>query len=367
MVYAMFSIGILGFLVWSYNTPIYTCVRNISIFLFFFYVSGERKNLVKVLKFLLSILIFVVSVYCLYVVIDFLFLSNNRISLETSRDQANEALREVVNAAREITVIPENTTTQERIARAAGQGTEYIMNRVSPNDLFWAGSSGLFAKYVFTKTPGSVYVKASAGGLAFATGVIGKSIGNKISEYIENDTSGVTTPKPASDSSSGATNSAGQNYPVQSGDSNQSSFFIDIWNFFYDIFHFAFILEPSTQSFFYVFNSLVSVMYNCLLLILVTFLFLFFFTIVKRNKEKSIFSRFSKIITENNMEKILYIFSIVRFILLTMLCICDFYLYMFCYPYSDIAQLCHEALLNLRDGIEYSIVQKYADTPVDYF
>lgn len=65
-----------------------------------------------------------------------------------------------------------------------GDGVEHGVNNFSLTDLLWAVSSGVFAQYVFQNTPGSPYVRATAGGFVFIAGAVGKAIGSQISNTI---------------------------------------------------------------------------------------------------------------------------------------------------------------------------------------
>ena len=156
--------------------------------------------------------------------------------------------------------------------------------------------------------------------------------------------------------------------PMESGDCGLYFSFNDLFYFFKTLFEYPFCETHSIIEYFNNYNTVVTIMYNSMVVAILLFIFYFIITLLIRKKEKSVKDiQFSSNLKGKNMKDILQIINVFSAFFIIIIVICAIYLSIFLYPSKEISQFCDSVMRTLYGGKECLIIMKYLGTPVDYY
>lgn len=161
----MFSIGILGFLVWSQKIYLFYYVNNVIFFILGIIATMQKNKSIALLK---AIICFIIIIFhmktrysCEYVVQCALDNAQNT-DVATDVRQQGPAFQGPLG----------------KFAHLAGQALQYGINHFPAADLAFSTGGAMYAKHIFTNTPGPVIVRAAAGSVGFFGGLAAKATYN---------------------------------------------------------------------------------------------------------------------------------------------------------------------------------------------
>jgi Cytochrome C and Quinol oxidase polypeptide I len=380
MVYAMFSIGILGFIVWSY---LYFDQKNIILFWKLVIVSYALLILTNPTTSLWIKLLIGLVIFLLFVV----FMSDPVWCAESASNIVNSSDSSELPEVSDLN----KTTTREEIAStvgsAVGAATEYLINNVGPIDISAAASAAAVAKHAWNQTPGNYALKGASAGVTFGATFLAAEVAKHTAEYFKGDASNNSTSDQSNSTSSNTSSSQPTidaptsspkdftfSSPLEPGeDSNLIS-----W---------LFLLLPSWlksgltdrlptlslhlgfsyDSFFSLFNLLIYIMWNLFMVCIILYPFLLIYK-YKDNLLKifpQMVTRFLPNFSFNFIYMGIWVILLVIFILLYLCCT---YLFFNCHISNDIADLCNLKVCQMKNlSKNYTIAFHLFDLPIEYY